>query len=109
MEQSLLSTAGRIRRKTYWTRWAIGFIVLVGLSFLSQAIAMPMLYIIGAIPCGIFLIIQGVKRMHDVDKSGWFVLVPIYNLVLALTDGTPHANSYGDDPKGRTNPMTTSN
>lgn len=24
----------------------------------------------------------GVRRMHDVGKSGWFVLVPIYNIVL---------------------------
>ena len=26
-----------------------------------------------------------VRRMHDVGKSGWFILVPIYNLVLVLT------------------------
>ena len=25
-----------------------------------------------------------VRRMHDVGKSGWFILVPIYNLVLVL-------------------------
>jgi uncharacterized membrane protein YhaH (DUF805 family) len=23
--------------------------------------------------------------MHDVGKSGWFILVPIYNLVLAVS------------------------
>ena len=23
-----------------------------------------------------------VRRMHDVGKSGWFVLIPIYNIVL---------------------------
>ena len=26
-----------------------------------------------------------VRRMHDVGKSGWFILVPIYNLVLVLS------------------------
>ena len=26
-----------------------------------------------------------VRRLHDVGKSGWFILVPIYNLVLVLT------------------------
>ena len=26
-----------------------------------------------------------VRRMHDVDKSGWFILIPIYNLVLVLS------------------------
>jgi len=38
---------------------------------------------------GIFLIIPtlacAVRRMHDVGKSGWFVLIPIYNLVLLLS------------------------
>lgn len=24
----------------------------------------------------------GVRRMHEVGKSGWFILVPIYNIVL---------------------------
>ncbi|EOR95430.1 protein of unknown function DUF805 [Arcticibacter svalbardensis MN12-7] len=43
----------------------------------------------------------GVRRMHDVNKSGWFLLIPIYNLILAFTDGTPGENAYGQDPKGR--------
>ena len=30
-----------------------------------------------------------VRRMHDVGKSGWFILIPIYNLVLALTPSKP--------------------
>ena len=26
-----------------------------------------------------------VRRMHDVGKSGWFLLVPIYNIILLVT------------------------
>ena len=26
-----------------------------------------------------------VRRMHDVGKSGWFLLIPIYNFILAVT------------------------
>ena len=40
-----------------------------------------------------------IRRMHDVDKSGWFIWVPIYNLILACSDGTPGPNRYGPDPK----------
>jgi uncharacterized membrane protein YhaH (DUF805 family) len=40
-----------------------------------------------------------VRRMHDVGKSGWFVLIPIYNLVLAVTEGNKRTNEYGPDPK----------
>lgn len=41
----------------------------------------------------------GVRRMHDVGKSGWFLLIPIYNLVLAVTEGEVGENQYGPDPK----------
>ena len=37
----------------------------------------------------------GVRRMHDVGKSGWFILVPIYNLILALTKGDEGTNEFG--------------
>jgi uncharacterized membrane protein YhaH (DUF805 family) len=34
-----------------------------------------------------------VRRMNDVGKSGWFILVPIYNLILALTPSKPEKPS----------------
>jgi uncharacterized membrane protein YhaH (DUF805 family) len=37
--------------------------------------------------------------MHDVNKSGWYILIPIYNLILCCTDGTNGPNDYGPDPK----------
>jgi uncharacterized membrane protein YhaH (DUF805 family) len=41
-----------------------------------------------------------IRRMHDVGKSGWHILIPIYNLVLACTEGTKGDNEYGPDPYG---------
>ena len=43
----------------------------------------------------------GVRRMHDVGKSGWFLLIPIYNLILTVTEGNKSDNQYGADPKSR--------
>ncbi|MBM3920822.1 MAG: DUF805 domain-containing protein [Sphingomonadales bacterium] len=40
-----------------------------------------------------------VRRMHDVGKSGWFILIPIYNLILACTDSQVGENEYGSNPK----------
>jgi uncharacterized membrane protein YhaH (DUF805 family) len=37
-----------------------------------------------------------VRRMHDTDHSGWFLLVPIYNLILLCTASTPGSNKHGD-------------
>ena len=30
-----------------------------------------------------------VRRVHDVGKSGWFILVPIYNIILFVTPSAP--------------------
>ena len=35
-----------------------------------------------------------VRRMHDVGKSGWFILVPIYNFILAVSPSKPATNSF---------------
>lgn len=45
------------------------------------------------------LLIQAIKRIHDVDKSGWFVAIPFYNLFLLLSSGKEGNNDYGIDPK----------
>ncbi len=43
-----------------------------------------------------------VRRLHDMNKSGWWVLVglfPVLNLILVIfccfSDGTPGSNAYG--------------
>lgn len=100
MEKNLFTTDGRIRRLTYWTR----FIVICGVGIISQLIlkAEPGLYSINlliSVLLSIFLIIQGFKRTHDVGKNGWYTLIPIYNLILHLTEGTPGNNKYGGNPK----------
>ena len=52
---------------------------LLDLDFLSNlSIVISFLYLIN-IP--VFIAV-GVRRMHDVGKSGWFILVPLYNLYL---------------------------
>lgn len=53
-------------------------------------------------------IIVGVQRLHDVDKSGWWMLlmfIPIVNLLLGLymlfARGTEGPNRFGPDPLAR--------
>lgn len=31
----------------------------------------------------------GVRRLHHVGKSGWYLLVPVYNLILLASPGRP--------------------
>lgn len=45
-----------------------------------------------------------IRRLHDVDKSGWFVLIgfipfgAFYLIYLYVQPGTPGANRFGPDP-----------
>ena len=41
----------------------------------------------------------GIRRMHDTGKSGWFLLIPFYNFILAVTEGEAISNVYGEVPE----------
>jgi uncharacterized membrane protein YhaH (DUF805 family) len=50
----------------------------------------------------------GARRLHDVDRSGWWqllLLVPLFGWVVLLVfwclDGNHGPNRFGGDPKGR--------
>jgi uncharacterized membrane protein YhaH (DUF805 family) len=50
-----------------------------------------------------------VRRLHDIDRSGWWIfinLIPLIGaivlLVFAVSEGTPGNNRYGPNPKGVT-------
>jgi uncharacterized membrane protein YhaH (DUF805 family) len=44
-----------------------------------------------------------IRRVHDVDRAGWFILVPIYNLVLVLRRGDSGENRFGPPPPPSSN------
>jgi len=91
---------GRARRKEYWYFALFSLIISIVLLIVGAAIGAPFINSLYSLAVLIPSIAVGVRRMHDVDKSGWFILVPIYNLVLACTDSTPGTNEYGPNPKG---------
>jgi uncharacterized membrane protein YhaH (DUF805 family) len=81
--------SGTATRKEFWSFYLFyivamfvsGFIGgLLGISAISDTVLIVLL-----IP----LIACGARRNHDVGKSGWFMLVPFYNLALALTPSKP--------------------
>jgi uncharacterized membrane protein YhaH (DUF805 family) len=93
---------GRARRAEYWYFTLFNIIVSFVLGFITGALKMPWLaslYTLAVILPGIAV---GVRRMHDVGKSGWYILIPFYNLVLACTEGDRGPNEYGADPKDAT-------
>ena len=93
---------GRARRREYWYFTLFYYLLSLPLIFVDQAIDPEIGYagIIYSLGMIIPSIAVAVRRMHDVGKSGWYILIPIYNLILACTNGDVGINEYGNDPKG---------
>jgi uncharacterized membrane protein YhaH (DUF805 family) len=106
---------GRSRRKEYWMFALInGIIVFIpyvlGLYMLTQqsnlGVALMGLLGIYALAGLIPSIAVGVRRLHDTNKSGWWLLISfvpfvggLILLILMCIDGDPGDNQYGPNPK----------
>jgi len=96
---------GRAARSEYWWFYLFNIILLIVASVLDGMIGLPLFSLVvtlGLIAPGICV---SIRRMHDKDKSGWWLLigfVPIvgflYILYLFVTPGTSGDNDFGPDP-----------
>jgi len=97
---------GRARRSEYWYFTLFFIIIYVALIFVDVLTGMYDVESGRGLTSTIFTLVAllpaiavGVRRMHDIGKSGWYILIPIYSLVLTCTDGDKGPNKYGPDPK----------
>ena len=97
--QNYAKFTGRARRSEFWYFVLINSILGFFIGFIGGLIQMPIIATIYSVAVLIPSIAVAVRRMHDVGKSGWFLLIPIYNLILACTKGDTGDNEYGEDPK----------
>src|SRR5438128_1833923 len=116
--------SGRSRRREFWQFVLFNYVVAfawgaaLGLVLLLLTLAdareetmMTISYIL-IVPYALYslwVVIPGlavtVRRLHDLDKSGWallFALIPLVGPVLLIiwyaTEGTRGANRFGPDP-----------
>ena len=100
MFANLISFEGRIRRAEF----AITLILcyFVRSSLLAIFGELNLLSTISSVFLVLIFFSQSVKRLHDMDQTGWLAILPVYNPILLLfVDGTRGKNQYGEDPKGR--------
>tara|TARA_B100000941_G_C28061555_1_gene329477 strand:- start:27 stop:368 length:342 start_codon:yes stop_codon:yes gene_type:complete len=95
--------SGRASKSEYW--WFQLFqIIIYALSFIFQG-DLALLFSIVIIANLIPIYAAAVRRIHDSNKSGWFVLlsfIPIiglYVIVLLVQDGSKGKNRFGAKPK----------
>jgi len=106
--------SGRARRKEYWMFVLFNFIfglvaslIDLGIGLLTFAVfGLGLLSILYALAVFVPGLAVSVRRLHDVGKSGWYlliVLIPIagaiWFLVLTCTDSQAGDNKYGPNPK----------
>ncbi len=102
IERVFTTTKGRISRKTFWLLFApLLFIFLITDSLIAPndkkyALLIALLVLIPAI-------ILYIKRAHDRNKTGWFILLMLVPIVsfwplieLWFIKGTNRPNNYGN-------------
>ena len=77
-------------RKQFWISYA-------GLQIISALVSAGNIEytVVPQIIITVYFIFTAVSRMNDVGKSGWFCLVPFYNLYLYCKKGNELGNKYG--------------
>ena len=111
---------GRARRSEYWLfslfLWIVLLVLMVAIGSAAQSDphGPTVTSLVGVLMlCWAAVIIPSlavtVRRLHDIDKSGWWFLIsfiPIVGaiviLIFSVTDGTRGPNRFGPDPKERT-------
>lgn len=122
MFKAPFSFDGRIRRIEYFLSgivggivfgiaWTLGIGTLIlgaGMGSAGGSILGILIGIAALVASMWFSLAQGVKRLHDLNKSGWWILlccIPfvgwIFALYMLFADGTVGPNQYGEDPKNR--------
>jgi uncharacterized membrane protein YhaH (DUF805 family) len=114
---------GRARRQEFWMFVLFNFIFgvvagildnVLGLNFKSSYSSSYSAYastgyisMIYSLAVLLPTLAVAVRRLHDIGKSGWMILVGlipfvgwIWLLVLYVTEGQQGPNQYGPDPKG---------
>ncbi|EPJ0398923.1 DUF805 domain-containing protein [Providencia rettgeri] len=118
MKNNYANFNGRARRKEYWMFTLINFIIILVLYLIidasidhytgeidglgNLALVLAVIYCVA-----IFIpsLAVTVRRLHDIDKSGWWYLIsfiPFGGLIIFVftcLNGTPGNNRFGPNPK----------
>ena len=104
---------GRSRRKEYWFYFLFNFLIITALLLIDNMIGtfdqesgmglLSGLYAVAVLIPGIAV---AVRRLHDTNRTGWWVLIalipivgPILLIFFLIQDSTEGNNRFGSNPK----------
>jgi uncharacterized membrane protein YhaH (DUF805 family) len=107
---------GRARRAEYWMFTLFNVLISIGLSIVDAIVGtfgiLSLIYGVGVFIPGLAVT---VRRLHDTNRSGWWMLIaliPLIGIVILIIfliqDSDPGDNRYGRNPKGVAGPTVSS-
>lgn len=121
--RNYVTFSGRARRSEYWWFFLFSIIAGVVVGLVESALGLGQghmmsggggfeasysggpLSIIWSLGNFLPALAVGVRRLHDTDRSGWWLLIALIPLIGAIvlivflaTKGTTGPNQFGDDP-----------
>lgn len=113
VKRDYFSYQGRLNRKPYfWRSLLIMFLETICYVIFDSvedddlfSVSLLLISIVIFVACVIADLMLDIRRLHDVNKSGWFILLtiipavtPFFYLYLFLMPGTDGNNQYGENP-----------
>jgi len=96
--QNYAQFTGRASRSEFWYFQLFNLVASFIVGFVGGLLDAPVLNSIYSLAVIVPSVAVWIRRMHDVGRSGWFCLVPIYNLILAISTSETQTNAYGPVP-----------
>lgn len=87
---------GRANRREFWYFMLFHLVVCLLIDIIdgpnqNSSMLMQIYQLATVVPT----IALAIRRIHDIGKSGWFVLIPLYNLYLYCQPSQKGSNKYG--------------
>lgn len=78
---------GKATRSEFWYLYLFYILAVFVAALLDEFLGISVLYWVTVLALAIPVISCNVRRNHEVGKSGWFMLVPIYGVYLLFKKG----------------------
>ena len=88
--QNLFDIKGRTTRKQYWYTWLLNIFICV-----LAALIADFLYNLAVLFYLVVTVITAIKRAHDVGYSGFYILIPLFNFIILISNSDENENKWG--------------
>ena len=87
--ENITDIRGRVTRVQFWSTLVLNYLVAFFSIFVSET-----LYSLVILPIIVINIIIAIKRAHDVGYGGWVILIPLFNLIVFISNSADE-NKWG--------------